>query len=105
MAGLPRPSWAIREATSGLDALGQPFDAAEMAVDALILMPADPEIRRLAEEHRSVLESVGARRGLRTPRRGPRVEAARVAGGCCRGRGGGADLRLLALGDEAAVAT
>ena len=52
---------AIREATSGLDALGQPFDAAEMAVDAVILMPGDPEIRRIAEEHRSVLESVGAR--------------------------------------------
>jgi tetratricopeptide (TPR) repeat protein len=52
---------AIREATSGLDALGQPFDAAEMAVDAVILMPGDSEIRRIAEEHRSVLESVGAR--------------------------------------------
>ena len=52
---------AIREATGGLDALGQLFDAAEMAVDAAILMPGDPEIRRIAEEHRSVLESVGAR--------------------------------------------
>ncbi len=51
---------AIREATSGLDALGQPFDAAEMALDAVILMPADPEIRRIAAEHRSVFESVGA---------------------------------------------
>ena len=51
---------AIREATSGLDALGQPFDAAEMALDAVILMPANPEIRRIAAEHRSVFESVGA---------------------------------------------
>ena len=51
---------AIREATSGLDALGQPFDAAEMALDAVILMPDDPEIRRIAAEHRSVFESVGA---------------------------------------------
>ena len=55
---------AIREATSGLDALGQLFDAAEMALDAVILMPDDPEIRRIAAEHRSVLESVGARPDL-----------------------------------------
>jgi len=40
---------AIREAISGLDALGQPFDAAEIAVDAVILMPGDPEVRRIAE--------------------------------------------------------
>ena len=32
-----------------------------MAIDAVILMPGDPEIRLIAEEHRSVLESVGAR--------------------------------------------
>ena len=31
-----------------------------MAVDAAILMPGDPTVRRLAEEHRPVLESVGA---------------------------------------------
>ena len=52
---------AIREAVSGLDTLGQPFDAAEMALDAVILMPGEPEIRRIAGEHRSVLESVDAR--------------------------------------------
>ena len=44
-----------------LDQLGQPFDAAEMAVDAAILMPGEPTVRRMAEEHRPVLESVGAR--------------------------------------------
>jgi len=54
----------IREAIGGLDTLGQPFDAAEMALDAAILLPGDPEIRRIAEEHRSVLESVGARPDL-----------------------------------------
>ena len=52
---------ALREAINGLDALGQPFDAAEMALDALILMPGEPEVRRIAAEHRSVLESVRAR--------------------------------------------
>ena len=41
---------AIRESTIGLDALGQLFDAAEMALDAVILMPDDPEIRRIAED-------------------------------------------------------
>ena len=51
---------AIREAIQGLDELGQFFDAAEMALDALILMPSDPEIRRLAEERRRVFERVGA---------------------------------------------
>ena len=75
MAGLPRRCDAIREATTGLDALGQPFDAAEVAVDALILMSGDPEIRRIAAEHRSVFESVGARPGTGAPGRGPGVDA------------------------------
>ena len=52
---------ALRDAIGTLDRLGLPFDAAELAVDAAILMPADPEIRRIAEEHRPVLERVGAR--------------------------------------------
>ncbi len=55
---------AIREAIQGLDELGQHFDAAEMALDAVILMPSDPVIRRLAEDRRPVLERVGARQVL-----------------------------------------
>ena len=58
------PRDAIRESIQGLDALGQYFDAAEMALDALILMLSDPEIRRLAEERRPVFERVGARQLL-----------------------------------------
>ena len=52
---------AIREAVAALDRLGQPFDAAEIALDALVLAPSDPELRTLAEEHRLVFERVGAR--------------------------------------------
>ena len=55
---------AFRGGVDILDRLDQPFDAAEMALDAVILMPADPEIRRLAEAHRVVLESVGAHPSL-----------------------------------------
>ena len=52
---------ALRGSIEALDRLGQQFDAAEMAVDAAILMPDDPTVRRMAEEHRPVLERVGAR--------------------------------------------
>ena len=52
---------AFRGFIAVFDQLGQPFDAAEMAVDAAILMPGDPTIRRMAEEHRPILELVGAR--------------------------------------------
>ena len=55
---------AVREAVTTLTSLGQHFDAAELAVDAAILMPAEPEIRRLADEHRPLLEAVGARPSL-----------------------------------------
>ncbi len=51
----------LRNSIASLDRLGQTYDAAEMAADAAILMPADPEIRRLAETYRPLLEEVGAR--------------------------------------------
>jgi hypothetical protein len=37
------------------------MEAAEMAVDAAILLPADPEVRRMAAEHRPLLEELRAR--------------------------------------------
>jgi hypothetical protein len=52
---------ALRDAVSRLAALDQHFDAAEMAVFATILLPSHPEIRRLAEEHRPLLEELRAR--------------------------------------------
>ena len=52
---------SIRHAVDTLDRLRQVFDAAEVALDAVIFMPSDPEIRRLAEAHRPIFERVGAR--------------------------------------------
>jgi class 3 adenylate cyclase/tetratricopeptide (TPR) repeat protein len=51
----------VRESIEALDRMGAEFDAAEMAVDAVAIMPAEPEVRRLAEHYRPVLERVGAR--------------------------------------------
>jgi tetratricopeptide (TPR) repeat protein len=51
----------VREAIGALDRMGAEFDAAEMAVDAAVVMPGEPEIRRLAEHYRPVLVRVGAR--------------------------------------------
>ena len=91
---------AFREAIKALDQLGQPFDAAEMAIDAVILMPDDPDVRRIAEEHRAVLEQVGARPFLARLDACPGVRAPGLA--CYRRHfGRGSNLGLLARGSNA----
>jgi len=52
---------SVRESIASFQRLEQPFDAAELAVDAAILMPSELEIRRLAEEQRPLLEELRAR--------------------------------------------
>jgi class 3 adenylate cyclase/tetratricopeptide (TPR) repeat protein len=52
---------ALRDSVARLTKLGLRMEAAEMAVDAAILLPADPEVRRMAAEHRPLLEELRAR--------------------------------------------
>ena len=84
---------SFRRSIEALDQLGQPFDAAEMAIDAAILMPGDPTVRRMAEEHRPVLERVGASAFLARLDEALGVDAAGHANGDRDSRRG-ADLRL-----------
>jgi hypothetical protein len=52
------------EAVASLERLGVRVDAGEIALDALILMPGEPEIRRLAEGYRPLFEQLGMKPNL-----------------------------------------
>lgn len=52
---------ALRDARTRLLALELPFEAATYAVDALILLPDDPEVRGWADESRATFAELQAR--------------------------------------------
>ena len=65
---------AFREARASLIRMGVVFDAATVAIQAVILLPGDPEARAWATESRPLLEELRAQGSL------ARLDAALAAG-------------------------